>query len=207
MFGGFKIHKLFTIFSILSLALSAWIPIGPYDWEHRIEPPVRENLGMSGARFWTTWQWRTRVELVNDLFPRVSVALTLAVIARESNGDPAATDQTGYGQSIGLMQVVPQTWLPNYEKLIGSTGGTNYDAQIYTGMWMLENIIRQANGNVRYALAAYNCGFDSVDASRCYSWGGYTYADDILINILPVFEAAVDPEVEWRPTPVPTPHW
>jgi hypothetical protein len=95
------------------------------------------------------------------------------------------------------MQVIMRTSYPMYARLTSEGGKYDEDAQIYVGMWMLENIIAKADGDVRYALAAYNCGFVSVDAGRCYPWGGFTYADVILTDILPAFEAAID--YGWRP--------
>ena len=184
--------KITTIIAVLSLALSAWIIPQP---SRNMDRPWKAPE-MSVARFWTVWRWSPIVNRYTEMFD-LDRALVLAVIARESEGNPFAKDGTGLGDSVGLMQVIPRTNYPRYNELTGPYGETDYDSQIYTGMWMLSNIIKKADGNIRYALAAYNCGFVSVDAGRCYAWGGYTYADDILNNIVPVFTAAID--YNWRP--------
>jgi soluble lytic murein transglycosylase-like protein len=104
--------------------------------------------------------------------------LILAVMAKESHCNPYADD----GVSVGVMAVTPR---PNWwtrEQLL------NVRINIYAGMNILANAIEQSDGDIRTALAAYNCGWESLNAGKCIPAGGYTYADDVINFWLPRFE-------------------
>lgn len=52
---------------------------------------------------------------------------------------------------------------------------------------MLETIMQQAyekgyrgRDALRASLGAYNCGWKSLEADRCFGFGGYAYADQVL---------------------------
>ena len=133
-----------------------------------------------------TETWRYYIELDIDDFENLNdVNLVLAIIAKESGGQADAINMSPNGNAdVGLMQVTPRSWTATQEDLLMP----RYN--IWTGMWLLDNILDKTDGDIRYALAAYNCGFVKVDADKCGA-GGYNYADDILNNILPVFQERV----------------
>ena len=95
------------------------------------------------------------------------VPLVLAVMAMES----ACLDNVTDGQSLGLMQVIPRPWYP---------GTNNNGMNVYWGMYILDRSIDLAEGDVRYALAYYNCGVPKVEADACGSRGGLNYAEKVL---------------------------
>ncbi len=103
------------------------------------------------------------------------VPLIMAVMAAESGCDPNVVSSAN---AIGLMQVIPRDWLPDVR-----SDGMN----VYTGMLILDRSITIADGDVRYALAAYNCGFVKVDADECGTKGGVHYADKVLNFWKPLF--------------------
>lgn len=104
--------------------------------------------------------------------------LILAIMAQESNCDPFTDD----GVSVGVMAVTPRPDWWTREQLF------NVRINIYAGMNILANTIEQADGDIRTALAAYNCGWESLNAGKCLSFGGYAYADRVLNFWLPRFQ-------------------
>ncbi|MBN2389326.1 MAG: transglycosylase SLT domain-containing protein [Anaerolineae bacterium] len=84
-----------------------------------------------------------------------------SLVWRESRGDPNAI---GPGDSVGLMQIMPKeagfSWRPSKEVLLDP--GMN----LFWGTRTLSIIIRQGNGDVFNALAAYNGGWDQTDYRR-----------------------------------------
>lgn len=93
-------------------------------------------------------------------------SVVAAQIQDESGFDPNATSPTG---AQGMAQVEPGTFKPLGIK------GSPYDPavaqQAYTRL--MSSLLKQYNGNVRDALAAYNAGSGNIQA-------GYGYADNIL---------------------------
>jgi len=144
-----------------------------------------------------TMRWMPLIERWSPDFPDLEHALVLAVIAQESQGFPDAESGDGYS-SVGLMQVIPRSWTGTKTQLL------NPSYNIYVGMRMLDATIKKA-GEVRRALALYNCGEKSLDAGKCYSFGGYTYADRVLDYWLPVFQAELVKAGLVDPTPTTTP--
>lgn len=104
--------------------------------------------------------------------------LILAVMAKESHCDPFADD----GVSVGVMAVTPRPDWWTREQLF------NVRINIYAGMNILANAIEQSDGDIRTALAAYNCGWESLNANKCIPSGGYVYADSVLYFWFPRFE-------------------
>lgn len=89
-----------------------------------------------------------------------------AQIRAESNFDKSATSPTG---AQGIAQFEPATW-----KSLGIRGNPYNPNDALTGYVALMNqLLKQYNGNIRMALAAYNAGPGNLAA-------GYGYADSIL---------------------------
>jgi hypothetical protein len=130
------------------------------------------------------------VSLVEDNLERypIEIALVLSVMANESACLKTADD----GHSIGLMQVSPHEWTDTRARLF------NPEINVLYGMYILHSAIYNRNENpehnIRDALGAYNCGWPSLNAGRCYWFGGYTYADNILDFWLPLIRSYVDSE-------------
>ena len=126
-------------------------------------------------------KYRPIVEETYELYP-VDPALVLAVMAQESACNPRATD----GTSVGLMQVTPKTWTPSEAQLY------NVRINIQWGMYLLYWAINHAEHNpdkdIFRGVAAYNCGWISLDAGKCLWFGGPTYARRVLNFWLPYFE-------------------
>ena len=103
--------------------------------------------------------WRDLVEVQIHGRPNVSVPLVLAVIARESAGDPNATGSVG---EIGLMQVGAAAFTDYLREI--DDGQANEvqdleapDVNIRVGAWFLNRKIEEM-GSVFHGLRAYNAG-------------------------------------------------
>ena len=81
------------------------------------------------------------------------------------------------------MQVGPRSWLGTETQLKDPA------FNIFVGMRMLSSTLEKTDGDIRFALGAYNCGFVGLFRNRCGRWGGLAYADKILDYWLPVFRA------------------
>ncbi|MGD2143902.1 MAG: transglycosylase SLT domain-containing protein [Anaerolineae bacterium] len=94
--------------------------------------------------------------------------LVASVIWKESRGLPATRGPTG---AVGLMCIKPFPWRPSAAEL------ENPWTNVAWGTQTLAQIIRDGNGDVYYALAAYNGGWDKIHrrATR-------RYAADVLGN-------------------------
>ena len=107
--------------------------------------------------------------------------LVLALMAAESACDRRMDD----GMSVGLMAVTPRAWTPTHDELL------NPAINVEWGEWLLWSAIynekHNPGHNIWRALAAYNCGWESLDAGKCIDGGGYDYANDVLNFWLPRF--------------------
>lgn len=94
--------------------------------------------------------------------------LVASVIWKESRGISTVEGPTG---AVGLMCVKPFPWRPSQEEL------RNPWTNVAAGTRTLAQVIRDGNGDVYYALAAYNGGWDQIHL-------GVTrrYAADVLEN-------------------------
>jgi hypothetical protein len=139
-------------------------------------------------------QWRPLAERVDR--EHITVPLTLAVIAQESQGINGQTSTDGYA-SVGLMQVIPRSYL--------GTAGQLMDPayNILVGTNILNTAIEQAIERgyiepVRYGLAAYNCGWKDDFETECRKEGGLAYADRVLDYWMPYFEdGGIYSDCEW----------
>ena len=130
-------------------------------------------------------RYRPVVEEMYEYFP-IDPNVVLAVMAQESSCDPNGVSDDGYN-TIGLMQVAPKPWTLREEYL------RNPRWNIWQGMYMLYANINNEKENPEHdvwrALAAYNCGWASLNAGKCLYFGGPTYADRVLDFWYPYFEA------------------
>jgi hypothetical protein len=106
---------------------------------------------------------------------RLQPSLILAVMSRETGGKNELGD---FGHGRGLMQVDDRTW---GGWLSSHNDGMLPDSNIMKGAEILRNNLDAFNGNVRAALAAYNCGGGNVDISNPDSCTtGHNYSADVL---------------------------
>jgi soluble lytic murein transglycosylase-like protein len=124
------------------------------------------------------WRYETLVDRWQPDFPDLPKDVVLAVMAKESAGIPNAHD----GTSVGLMAVTPRSWLFSEAELL------NPATNVYAGMFILNSALEQADGDMALALAAYNCGWESLIAENCIKGGGHDYAASVLGEWLPVIE-------------------
>jgi len=136
---------------------------------------------------WRCEQYRWIVEDVAEMHP-IDPSLVLAVMAQESACLRTSISNDGH-HTIGLMQVAEKPWGPSEAELY------NARINIQWGMYLLYCAINHTyhnpTGDVHRGLAAYNCGWDSLNAGKCLSFGGPAYADKILEFWLPFFEEEV----------------
>lgn len=106
-------------------------------------------------------EWRRDVEEETRGFLRVFPSLVLAVIARESGGDPGATGDGG--DSIGLMQIQQATWQDyqtatnDPETVVWPDSMLEGRLNIRVGSWTLDQRI-DIMGSTFEGLRAYNAG-------------------------------------------------
>jgi hypothetical protein len=55
-------------------------------------------------------------------------------------------------------------------------------------MFILDGALREANGDLTFAIAAYNCGWESLRADLCVPGGGLDFAELVLTFWLPIVE-------------------
>lgn len=99
-----------------------------------------------------TMRWQTLVErFLPEFEDALTTELVLAVIAKETRGDPHAVDASGQdikllGQaSVGVGGTVPRPHLPCYETLVGPNGKDEYPCQVYLTMYVLDAAIELAH--------------------------------------------------------------
>lgn len=109
--------------------------------------------------------------------------LILAVGAAESECLMETVSSAG---AIGIMQVIPRPWLASEHRL----KQTPYN--FYYGMHVLDGAIELAEGDLRFALAYYNCSVDNVKRNQCGTKGGLNYARDVLEFWMPIVEQTLE---------------
>jgi hypothetical protein len=81
-------------------------------------------------------------------------ALVAAVVTQESGGDPMAVSPVG---AMGLMQLMPET-----AKELGVEDPFDPEQNVEGGSKYLDDLLRQFEGNLVFAVAAYNAGPGAV---------------------------------------------
>ncbi len=116
---------------------------------------------------------------------RLDPDLVASVVWKESRGDATAEGPTG---AVGLMCVKPFPWRPSAEEL--ENPWTNVSA----GTGTLGQVIRDGYGDVFYALAAYNGGWDQTHLRVTKA-----YAADVLDHYVRAVavEHGLDPDGDW----------
>ena len=128
-------------------------------------------------------RYRPVVEEMYEYFP-IDPNVVLAVMAQESSCDPNSMSDDGYN-TIGLMQIAAKPWNLAERYLYQPKWN------IWQGMYILHAILNNETENpdhdMRRALAAYNCGWASLNAGKCLYFGGPVYADRVLDFWYPYF--------------------
>lgn len=150
-------------------------PTPPPDWwvEPAEHEPLRPGALLSGrSTAWRCTRYAGAVMQGSWPDPRLTPSLVLAVAARESGCDHLASD----GQFHGLMAVIEADWTTDGRALL------NPRANVRWGTWILHLALEHpaAAGDLRTALAIYNCGYARLVEGRCDGLRGFAYADDIL---------------------------
>ncbi len=123
---------------------------------------------------WPYQQEMVKVGVTNGVDPYL-----LAAIAKvESAFNPQARSDAG---AIGLMQIMPETasWAARQMDLKGFHPDMLYqpEVNISIGSWYLKDLLREFDGNMVVALAAYNAGRGNVkDWLETGKWKG-TFQD------------------------------
>jgi hypothetical protein len=125
-------------------------------------PGPKIDLGdaaLSLSPYWgsTITQW---AELISEYAGQQGLDsdLVAAIIYEESQGHPQRISVVG---AVGLMQLMPYetgfTWRPTTQELLSPTVNVQWGTRTFS------QIVRQAEGNVKNALAAYNGGWDQIE--------------------------------------------
>lgn len=156
----FKIPTLAALLAVLIVA----------SYAHPVLAQGDDSSGVPGlSPYWapvvTRWE---HIVLHYAEQRRIDPDLVASVIWKESRGIETVVGPTG---AIGLMCVKPFPWRPSADAL--RDPWTNVAA----GTGTLAQIIRDGNGDVYYALAAYNGGWDKIHRRVTNR-----YAADVLQN-------------------------
>lgn len=127
-------------------------------------------------------------ETLNDIFERaaakynISVDLLKAVGKQESSFNPTAVSRCG---AQGIMQLMPAT-----AASLGVTDSFDPEQNIMGGAKYLAGLLDNYNGNVSFALAAYNAGGNNVN-----KYGGippFKETQDYVVKVTAYMQTGVD---------------
>lgn len=111
----------------------------------------------------------------------VDRALIWAVMKRESKFNPDAVSSSG---AVGLMQLMPGTARETAKKAgIGNFSLYEPRDNVMLGALQLRMLLKRFDGNVIYALAAYNAG-----AANAASWRGKYERGEFWVEEIPFVE-------------------
>ncbi len=151
------------------------------------------GVGMLVGLIASDWFWNA----MNPVFHRdvlyqcageykMDPLLIASVISAESSFNPIATSKK---KAMGLMQLMPETAFELAQELkldvVNEEDLYQPDVNIRLGFYYLVKLSREFNGNIVFALAAYNAGL-----SRAKVWAG-SYrgeSEDEVIRRIPLVE-------------------
>jgi hypothetical protein len=149
-------HSAFVVTFLAVIALS----IFPHPAFAESEPPPDE---FALSLYWdpAVSRWESLI-LTYAQQRSVDPNLVASVIWKESLGRPLERGPAG---AVGLMGVMPFEWRPSVEEL------QNPWTNLFWGTRALAHTIRDGDGDLYYALAAYNGGWERIhsDATRRYA--------------------------------------
>jgi soluble lytic murein transglycosylase-like protein len=149
-------------------------------------------------------RWRELVEReiaalrgAPGLHEAVTPDLVLAVIAAESGGDPAARSPA---QALGLMQVLPATLAgiaarsPLADGPLSVPPGARLDAldprlNVRAGILYLDEAVRRHEGDVPWALAAYNAGIPTSVRARTLGTALWPESDRFVARVMATLQS------------------
>ncbi len=152
---------------IIVAALAAIVVLGLSSSSRAWEPFTSE--GESVSPYWHPQVRRWNSVIVQYAESRnLDPDLVAAVVWKESLGDSTARGPTG---AVGLMGLKPFPWRPSPEQL------ENPWTNLFWGARALAHTIRDGNGDIYYALAAYNGGWEKAHRPNTRR-----YAADVLMH-------------------------
>ena len=174
-----------TCHRLLAAVLSAVIILAPI-----VHPAVVEAEGVSEGSSLSPY-WEPVVARWEDIIVRYAERRSLdpdfvaSVIWKESRGISTVKGPTG---AVGLMCVKPFPWRPSAEEL------ENPWTNVAAGTRTLAQVIRDGNGDVYYALAAYNGGWEQIHLRVTRG-----YAADVLDHYVRAVavEHGLAPDGDW----------
>lgn len=174
-----------------------------------VPPMVDPNFFVQpdGILYWQAGyisRWDNIINLYLPNRPELDLLLVLSVIAQESQGDEKLVtyDPDFLNNSlpgVGLMMISPKPWTGTIPWLLSPLNN------ISVGSYILNVTIRDARevhnfapglDSIRAGLAAYNCGWTSLLADRCWYFGGWAYADKVLLYWYPMLLERYEGEFE-----------
>lgn len=144
----------------IALLVAITVLVGPYAALAQGESPAEES---ALSPFWDPAVSRWESIILREAHNRsLDPDLIAAVIRKESSGRPTASGPAG---AVGLMMVMPFPWRTSAEEL------RNPWINLFYGARTLSIVIRDGDGDLYYALAAYNGSWAKVhrNSTRRYA--------------------------------------
>jgi len=155
------------------------------------EPPAADPVARAIAVFPpSVARWRELVDGeiaalrgTRGLHEAVTTDLVLAVIAAESGGDPAAQSPA---QAVGLMQVLPATVAALVPGAAAGGQASAFDPSlnVRAGILYLDEAVRRHDGDVAWALAAYNAGIPASLRARTVGWPLWSESNHFVARVM-----------------------
>lgn len=160
------------LLAVSAMGVAAWVAvrgarggsstIADALWPIGVGPPAPHIDGLVKTR---VNEYRRICERYADAYRDLTPEILLAVITRESQGDPTAVGDSG--RSVGLMQIGVAAW-QDYQQATGDPTTTPYpdgivspENNIRVGSWYLQHMIN-LTGSLREGLRAYNGGYTAT---------------------------------------------